>query len=574
LRRYVPPRWDFFVIAIASTVVFRVAQLVPPYLLGVALDAFFTERSGSLSIAFVPPRLIPTTIRGQFTFVAGLFIATALITAAASFVQSVAFRWVQQSVLHDLRMDTYNATQRLDMAFFETEATGDVMSILNNDVNQPRNLLSEWLRQVVELGTFLVGLLAIMLALQWQLTLLTMSFVPIMLGLVSVYQRSIESYYDVRRSTVGNLNTHMQNAISGIGTIKSYGTESRESAELQARSHAFWQADWAAAKISGLFYSTQRFITEVASLGIVVIGGWWVLFGPPFVFTMPLTAGTFVTFLFCGRRLVSQSAVVGDLIDTYTDAKASAKRVFGLFNYPTTITDHDDAAPLVAVDGHVEYREVSFTYPDTDSPTLRNVNLEANEGDFIGLVGPTGAGKSTLMTLLPRLYDPDNGRIMIDGTDVSRATLASLREAIGYVRQDPFLFDNTVGDNIAYGTPDASREEVIKPSQRANVHEFVRNLPEGYDTTIGERGVKLSGGQRQRIALARAIVGDPAILILDEATSHVDNETEVLIRNGLEDLIAERTTFVIAHRLSTVREADRIFVIEDGGVVEPMEFER
>jgi len=568
LRRYVPGSGGVFGIAVCATILHQLLTLVPPYLLGVTLDAFFTGQRSPLSVALVPQTWIPSTTRGQFVFVAGLFVATALATALIQAVQFVTFRWFQQSVLYELRADAYDATQRLDMAFFETEATGNVMSVLNNDVNQLQGFLLSGLRQFIESATLLIGLLAFMIGLHWQLTLFSMSFLPLMLGLVYVYQQAIEPRYDDRRSAVGRLNAHVQNAIDGIETVKAFSTEQRERSQLRTHSRTFWQADWRAAKLSGLFYSTRRLLTEVMSLAIVVVGGWWALFGPPFAFSAPLTAGLFVTFLFYGRRLVQESSQIGDLVDTYTDARASAKRVFGLIHYPTGVTEPDDAEPLGSVDGHVEYRDVAFTYPSTDDRTLADVSFEAEPGEFVGLVGPTGAGKSTVLKLLLRLYDADEGTITIDGADVSTTTLESLREAVGYVSQDPFLFGGTVRENIAYSAPEAAEERVIEAAERANAHAFIRNLPDGYDTDVGERGVKLSGGQRQRIAIARAILKDPAILILDEATSHVDNQTELLIQESLRNLIAERTTFVIAHQLSTVREADQLLVLRDGRIVE------
>ncbi|SFR97617.1 ATP-binding cassette, subfamily B [Halomicrobium zhouii] len=568
LRRYVPGNVGVFCIAVWTTILHQLLTLVPPYLLGETLDAFFTQQRTSLSLVLVPQTWIPTGTRGQFVFIAGLFVATALATAITQAVQFVTFRWFQQSVLHDLRTNAFDATQRLDMAFFETEATGNVMSVLNNDVNQLRDFLLGGLRQFVESTTLLLGLLGFMIGLHWQLTVFSMSFLPLMLGLVYAYQQAIEPRYDDRRSAVGNLNAHVQNAIDGIETIKTFSTEHRERSELQTHSRTFWQADWRAAKVSGFFYSTRRLLTEVMSIAIVVVGGWWVLFGPPLAFSAPLTAGLFVTFLFYGRRLVKESSQIGDLVDTYTDARASAKRVFGLIQYPTKITKSADAEPLRSVDGHVEYDDVSFTYPNADSATLKDVSFEAQPGEFVGLVGPTGAGKSTALKLLLRLYDTDDGTITIDGTDVSTTTVASLREAVGYVSQDPFLFGGTVRENIAYSAPDASEERVIDAAKRANAHGFIRTLPDGYDTDVGERGVKLSGGQRQRITIARAILKEPPILILDEATSHVDTQTELLIQESLRDLVATRTTFVIAHQLSTIREADQLLVFRDGRIVE------
>ncbi|ELZ20226.1 ABC transporter [Halosimplex carlsbadense 2-9-1] len=567
LRRYLPGRGSVFGAAAFSTVVFRVSKLVPPYLLGATVDAFFTGEPGSLSVALIPQRWIPPTVRGQFALAMGLFVAVALWTRVAEGVQTVTWRWFQQSVVHDLRRDAFDAAQRLDVAFFESEQTGDVTSVLTNDVNQLETLLNDGIQRTVELTAFFLGLIAVMCWLHWQLTLVVLAFAPPTVGVLVIYKRVVEPKYGERQWAVGQLNAHVQNAVTGAETVKAFANEDRERAALTERSRTYWRIDWGAAKVTALLGGLRGLVANAAYVTVMVVGGWWALFGPPFGVGAPLSAGTFVTFYFYASMFVGQSNRVGQLVDTYADAAASARRVFGLLHYPSSVADADDATTLDAVDGRVTARGVTFAYPDADEPALRDVDFAVEPDDFVGLVGPTGAGKSTVLKLLLRFYDPDSGRITVDGVDLTRVTTESLRDAVGYVSQDPFLFDATVRENIAYGT-DVDDAAVEAAAKRARAREFVTALPDGYDTEVGERGVKLSGGQRQRIAIARAIVRDPDILVLDEATSHVDNRTELLVQESLAAIAEHRTTFVVAHRLSTVRDADQILVFDEGQIVE------
>lgn len=570
VRRYVPGRTRVLLLALVSTIVYQVAKLIPPYLLGVTVDTFFATERSALAVVLVPHAWIPATPKGQFVFLIALFVTAALSTRVAQGIRIVTWRAFQQSVLYDLRTDAYDATQRLDMEFFETEQTGDVMSILTNDINQLEVLLHDGVQTTVQTVTFVIGLFVLMWWLHWQLTLVTLAFVPPILGLVHVYQRMIEPVYDERRSAVGRLNTRVHNSVAGIETIKAFTNEPVERARLAEKARAYWRADWNAAKRTGVFDSLQGVLTSATYITILLVGGWWALFEPPFGIGMPLSAGTFVTFYFYGIMFVSQSTQIGTIIDTYVDGKASAKRVFGLIHNPAGggLIDAGNATPLESIDGRIAYDDVTFTYPDAESPALRSVNFEIPPTDTVGVVGPTGAGKSTAMKLLLRFHDPESGSITIDGTDIADVTVESLRDAIGYVRQEPYLFDGTIRENIAYGDSDADEEAIIAAAKHANAHAFVSDLSEGYNTHVGERGVKLSGGQRQRLAIARTVLNDPDIVFFDEATSHVDTRTELCIHQSLAEWIADRTTVVIAHRLSTVRQADQLLVFDDGEILE------
>jgi ATP-binding cassette subfamily B protein len=449
---------------------------------------------------------------------------------------------------------------------FESERTGEVMSVLNNDVNQLESFLDDGLQRAVRTGAFFVATLGAMLAIHWQLTLAVLAPAPVMALLVAGYQRAIEPRYDERREAVGALNTRIQQAVEGIETVKAFAAEEAESERVAKESRAYWRADWAAGKLSALFFAARRGVSVATGFLVVAVGGSWLLFGPPGPFTRPLSAGTFVTFYFYSGMFVGESSRLADVVDGYTDARASAKRVLGLLRYPTA--DAEGGTALGNVSGAVAFEDVQFGYPEATEPALQGVSFAVDPGEFVGLVGPTGAGKSTVLRLLLRFYDPDSGTITVDGGDTGGVAAPDLRERVGYVSQEPYLFDGSVAENVAYGVEDADRAAVVDAAKRANAHEFVTDLPEGYDTRIGERGTRLSGGQRQRLAIARAILPDPPILLLDEATSHVDNRTELLLQESLAEARAGRTTLAIAHRLSTVRDADRLLAFEDGEIVE------
>jgi ATP-binding cassette subfamily B protein len=353
-----------------------------------------------------------------------------------------------------------------------------------------------------------------------------------------------------------------------VRLVKTSATEDYETDRLKKSSLDYYRANMSVLRISYFYRPGMELLAGASFAATFLVGGYWVVAGPPPYMSGTLTVGEFVIFIVMIRRFVEPLASVSDTVDQYENAKASAERVFGLMDISSDVHDAPDAVELDDVEGHVEYDGVSFSYAGNDERVLEKVSLNVQPGETVALVGPTGAGKSTVVKLLTRMYDVDEGTVRLDGRDVRDVTKESLRRCVGYVSQDPFLFDGTVDDNIRYGAFDASDEEMREAARAAEAHGFIEKLPDGYETRVGERGVKLSGGQRQRLAIARAIVRDPSILILDEATSDVDTETEMLIQRSLDGLTADRTTFVVAHRLSTVKDADEIVVLEGGQIIE------
>jgi ATP-binding cassette subfamily B protein len=452
------------------------------------------------------------------------------------------------------------------MEFFADKQTGEMMSVLSNDVNRLEKFLNDGLNSSSRLIIMVLGIAAYLFYMNWQLALVALLPVPLIAVFTKRFIETIQPKYAEVRSTVGSLNSRLENNLSGIQIIKTANTESYESDRVEESSRDYLDANWDAIETRITFFPGLRLVSGLGFVLTFVLGGLLVIGEAPSQLTVGLSAGEFVAFIIYTQRFVWPMAQFGQIINMYQRAYASAERVFGLMETPGRLAEVDDAPPLSISDGAVEYDDVTFGYDE--DPILEDVSFGVEGGETVALVGPTGAGKSTAMKLLLRMYDPDTGSVSIDGDDLRDVGLTSIRQSIGYVSQETFLFYGTVRENIAYGTFDATDDEIRAAAKAAEADGFIRNLPEGYETMVGERGVKLSGGQRQRIAIARAILKDPAVLVLDEATSDVDTETELLIQRSLSDLTADRTTFAIAHRLSTIKDADTILVLEDGQIVE------
>ncbi|CQH47335.1 ABC-type transport system ATP-binding/permease protein [Halobacterium hubeiense] len=555
--------WVAALVGVVASIFARVLDLIPAIMLGYAVDALTGDAA---FLPFLPASMRPSTETG------GLYVAVAVI--AGAFLVGAAFHWLRnwgwnsfsQHIQHAVRTDTYDKMQRLNMDFFATKQTGEMMSILSNDVNRLERFLNDGMNSVFRLSVMVVAIGVVLFTYNWQLAVITMLPVPIIAWFTYRFVKAIQPKYSDVRSSVGHLNSRLENNLGGIQVIKTSNTESYESERVEGVSQEYFDANWGAITIRIKFFPALRIISGAGFVLTFLAGGYWVLVGPPPLMSGSLSAGEFVVFIQLSQQFVWPMAQFGQIINMYQRAKASSERIFGLMDEPSRIEENPDAAELDVDDGEVVYDDVTFGYDD--DPIVQHIDFEVEGGNTLALVGPTGAGKSTVLKLLLRMYDVDEGEIRVDGQDISKVTLPSLRRHVGYVSQDTFLFYGTVMENIEYGTFDADREDVVEAAKAAEAHEFITNLPEGYDTKVGERGVKLSGGQRQRIDIARAILKDPEILILDEATSDVDTETEMLIQRSLDRLTEDRTTFSIAHRLSTIKDADKIVVLEDGEIVE------
>ena len=564
---YGRPEARWFFAGVLANIVGRVVSLVPPLVLGAAIDGIFPE-DAVFVLPFVPEPWIPAGRVGQLWLAFAVVVAAFVVGAVFTWIWGVTSNVFAHRVQHAVRTDTFEKTQTLDMSFFDDKQTGEVMSVLNNDVSNLETFLDNALSNSVRMVLMVTTIAAVLVYLNAQLAAVTLVAVPLLLIFTWGFMRLIEPRYRRVRSTVGRLNTRLENSLSGVRLVKTSAAEDYEADRLKKSSLDYYRANMSVLRISYFYRPGMELLAGASFAATFLVGGYWVVAGPPPYMSGTLTLGEFVIFIVMIRRFVEPLASVSDTVDQYENAKASAERVFGLMDISSGVQDAPDAVELDEVEGNVEYDSVSFSYAGDNEGVLENVSLNVQSGETVALVGPTGAGKSTVVKLLTRMYDVDEGAVRLDGHDVRDVTKESLRKCVSHVSQNPFLFDGTVRDNIRYGAFDTSDEEVREAARAAEAHGFIENLPDGYDTRVGERGVKLSGGQKQRLAIARAIVRDPPILILDEATSDVDTETEMQIQRSLNDLTENRTTFVVAHRLSTVKDADEIVVLEQGQIIE------
>ncbi len=567
LNRFARPRWRAFLGGLLALVVGLVLQRVPPLVIGVALDALYLN-DRAYALPLVPASWIPEATDGQTLLTVGILGAAILGETAAKWYGSLVYEVATHRTLHEIRTAAYETATSLSMAFYDERDGGDVLSVLNDDVDNLGDLFFG-ARDGVRYGGNVLTAFAFMLVLNWNLALVLASLPVAMAALGRVYASLLAPRYTAVRESIGTMNVRLRDAVEGLSTVKAYSGESRERDRVAEASAAFKRSRWSTLRLRAVYNRVSWLVGAVGIWGLFLLGGYWILAGAPLGFSLSLTPGTLLTFIIYTISFLDPTRRLAvDVIDKLESARASAERVVSVFESDSRLAEPGGDRDLTVEAGRVEYDEVTVSYPSAETETLSDVSFAAEAGEFVGIVGPTGAGKSTLTKLLFRFYDPDAGHVRVDGRDVSAVSVESLRDHVGYVGQEPFLFPGSVSENVGYADPDADRETVVRAAKRAGAHEFVADLPEGYDTQVGERGVSLSGGQRQRIAIARALASDPSILVFDEATSHVDNETELDIQRRLRAASGDRTVFAIAHRLSTVRRADRILVVEDGRIVE------
>ena len=583
LLEYARPYWPRITLGVVAAMLTRFARLVPPVIVATTIDRVVLGSAdpGLLTEAGLLPAGAITGEAARLAFLRRLVVIAALaylLRSATRFGSRYLLQSSAQKIQRDLRNDTYDHLQHLSMDFFANHQTGGMMSILNSDINRLEQFLNTEFRQLIRVVATVGGIAAVLWYYAPTLAIIALAPVPI-IGLASaVFLRWIEPRYKSLRETVARLNTRLENNLGGVAVVKAFNRYAFERDRVAERSEAYHDEKVAALRIRRGFFATLRLLTGVVFVLILFVGGRAIITTPPGEAAL-ISTGAFAAFFLYLRRLYSPMRRIGRSANKYQLAKSSAERVFGLLGREPTVTEPEDPHVPDGIDGDVAFEDVWFGYDDRE-PVLKAVSLDVPAGATIGLAGATGAGKSTLVKLVPRLHDTDEGRVTVDGRDVREYDLQALREEIAVVEQNPYLFSGTVAENVAYGDSevlaaergdgdaDAARERVVAAADAAAADGFVSDLPAGYDTQIGERGVKLSGGQRQRIAIARALLNDPAIIIFDEATSDVDTETEEEIKASIDRLIEDRTAFVIAHRLSTIRDADRVVVLDDGEIVE------
>jgi ABC-type multidrug transport system fused ATPase/permease subunit len=543
LLGYVRPYWKTLLVTSILLIVEVVLQLLPP---------------------LIQRQIVDQAIAGQQIAYLVKLIAALIGAYALLWLAETGDQYIRHALgarfIFDLRVRIYDYLQRLSLSFFERTSTGELMSRVTNDV--------EALEQFVTHGVILtsvdllrlVGATAVLLALDWRLALIVFAFLPVMAFALRRFNRRARPIYRRARDRLGDINARLQDNLAGIRVIQAFGREESELERFRDASGDYYRERVRSIRTWSTFFPAMSFMGTLGGTIVLGVGAWMVIRGQ-------LSLGTLIAFLSYIISFYDPLRRLTEVDNTFQQAIAAGERIFELLDETPEIQDAPDALALEQIAGDVEFDDVHFRYGSGDE-VLHDVEFRMAPGEVVALVGPSGAGKTSIANLLCRFYDPVHGCIRVDGHDLRGVQIKSLRRHIAVVLQDTFLFNTSVRENLLYGKPDASEEEMVAAAQAAYAHEFIEQLPQGYDTEIGERGVKLSGGQKQRLALARAILANPRILILDEATSSVDAEAEYLIQQALEEVLKGRTALVIAHRLSTIRNAGKIIALEEGRIRE------
>ena len=539
-------------LASICSVVNKVWDLAPPVLIGMAIDVVAAQEDSFLAQFGYPD------VYDQLYILTGITVVVWVLESIFQYIYAVLWRNLAQTAQHELRMSAYTHIQDLEMQWYSEQSTGSLMAILNDDVNQLERFLDQGATDLLHVATTIIVVGAIMISVAPEVALLAIMPVPIIVAGSFIYQRRIGARYTKVRGKVADLSALLNNNLHGIMTIKSFTAEEREVERVGDASVSYREANRDAIRLSASFVPIIRMAILFAFTANMLVGGWFALDGR-------ISLGAYSVIVFITQRLLWPLTRLGETFDLYQRAMASTTRVLDLLDTEIGIVEGD--TELDVVRGEIRFSEVGFSYPNREV-VLRGVDFAIPAGRTVGLVGSTGSGKTTLVRLLLRFHDPDTGTVSLDGHDVRELTLKSLRGSIALVSQTTTLFPGSVRENVRYGDPQASDEAVVEAARIAEALGFIEELPDGWETDIGEGGHRLSGGQRQRIAIARAVLKDAPVLVLDEATSNVDNETEAALKRSIDRISEGRTTLIIAHRLSTVRNADVIAVIGEGRISE------
>jgi ATP-binding cassette subfamily B protein len=554
LWRYAGRHRPRILLATGFSVANKAFDLAPPFLIGVAVDSVVGGDGSFLG------RWLGLDAIAQLWLLAAVTFAVWAAESLTEYLFQIHWRELAQTLQHELRTESYDHVQRLDMPFFEARSSGGLMSILNDDVNQLERFLDVGANDILQLVTTVLALGVFFFVAAPGVAWLAFLPIPLILWGSLRFQRRMAPRYARVRDEVGAINADLANNLGGIATIKSFTAEDRAAGRIDAASRRYLDANRHAIRLSSAFVPLIRMAIVLGFMATLVWGGRLAIAGT-------ISVGIYSTLVFMTQRLLWPLTRLGQTFDLYQRAMASTRRIFALLDARPEMHDGPVALPTPGPRGEVRFERTRFGYPD--GPTvLHDLDLVIPAGRTTAIVGSTGAGKSTLVKLALRFHDPQAGRVTLDDVDLRELSRHELRSAIGLVSQDVYLFPGSVAENLRVGRPDASDDDLERAAAAAEALDFVRALPRGFDTVVGERGQKLSGGQRQRLSIARAILKDPPIMIFDEATSAVDNETEAAIQRSLERITRGRTTIVIAHRLSTIRHADRIHVLEHGRLVE------
>jgi ABC-type multidrug transport system fused ATPase/permease subunit len=544
-------------------------ELLAPYKWRVL--AMFVSLVAATGAALAPAPLAKLAIdsgiehhdTGALDLVVAAFLASALIYAVASYAQTYLVGWVGQRALQDLRIQLFTHLQRLSISFYSRNRVGVIISRITNDVEALDQLVEDGMATLFQSGLTLIGVVVILMVIDFHLALLTFLALPILFVGGILFRIASADAYRLTREKIATITGYLQETLSGIRVVRAYGQEKRHLEQFRALNEENRAANMTTVNLNAAYFPAVEFLSALVTVEILVVGGIEAITGHA-------TTGVVFAFIAALNNFFDPIQQLSQLYTTYQSGMAALDKIFELLDEQPDLVDAPDALALPAIRGELRFEDVSFQYGSGDDVeyALRDVDLVIPPGQTVALVGATGAGKSTFAKLVARFYDPTSGRVLVDGHDLRSVNAHSLRSQMGIVPQEAFLFSGTVRENIAFGRPDATDDEVRTAARAVGADDFISELDDGYESQIGERGVQLSAGQRQLVAFARALVADPRILVLDEATSNVDVHTESLIEHGMRRLVAGRTAIVIAHRLSTIRDASRILVLEHGQVVE------
>ena len=537
---------ELYVLAILATLGLTVVNLTAPRVL--------SSMTGIVSSGVTEGDL--TTIRRLTLILCALYALRILFRFMSNYLAHKA-AWY---LVGDLRTKTYDKLERMHLGYFHDKQTGDLMSRVVNDTRDFELLYAHMIPETITNIVTFAGVLIVLLTINWKLALITCAPIPLILVSGVIFAKKVRPFFRISQSKMGELNGKLQDNLSGVHEIQSFGREEYETGRVDEKNFDHVRAMLQALKVSAVFHPTVEFVSSLGTVLVVAFGGY-------LAYREGLSVEDIVSFLLYLNLFYVPVTGLATLLENMQQSLAGAERVISILEAPQEITDKPGAKELTDVQGDIVFEHVSFEYEE-GSPVLEDVSFHCEPGKMLALVGPTGVGKTTLTQLISRFYEPNSGRILVDGTDISQVTMDSLRKNIAPVLQDTFLFNGTVAENIGYARPDATQDEIIAAAKAANIHNDIMQMPEGYDTPVGERGMRLSGGQKQRLAIARAILRKAPIIILDEATASVDVETEQQIQKAIAGIAGRRTIVAIAHRLSTIRNADRILVIENGKVTE------
>lgn len=540
---YIKPYMHRLIFAMFCTIMAAAGNLYIPWIIKDMIDEVLADKNGTM-----------------LNWIAASIIAIFVVRGLFWYGQNYLMSYVGQSVIIDIRAAVFKKLQRLSVSFYDKNKTGTIMSYVTNDVNALQSAMVENTIEMITEGFILIGSVVAMIYLDWRLTLFTVCTFPVVLWFMEFFGKKIRKTGGRIQECTADITSVLQESVASARVIKSFVREDYEVDRFDVENRANFRANM---KNAQLMATLTPVVELVAAIGVTMI----IWYGGNNVINGTITAGSLVAFLTYAVNISNPIKRLTRVIGNIQKALAAAQRVFMIIDMPEEIAESRDAKQLPEVSGKVEFQNVSFAYDDKGN-VITDLSFSVKPGEVIAIVGPSGAGKSTIANLLPRFYDVNKGDIKIDGHSVREVTLDSLREQVGIVPQETMLFNGSVYNNILYGRLDATKEEIEAAAKAANAHDFIMQLTDGYETKLGDRGVNLSGGQRQRIAIARAILKNPRILILDEATSALDTESERVVQEALDRLMAGRTSFVIAHRLSTVKNADKILVLEKGNLVE------